>query len=179
MCPRYSRDKSHIDRFGLARVKQIWIRFDGKTRLTEVEEEEAVRLEERMREMMDLKEETGIYMVGEERRVDWGDVVRLEEVKKDGRRGPESGRRRQEEEKQEPFGTRRRLKLRTARQRSQDLRKARGRSLQGGVGQCLGQSERRRRTDKGKGKDAGKRWRDLTGKTQSDEKRDGVLLIMK
>ena len=50
MCPRYSRDKSHIDRFGLARVKQIWIRFDGKTRLTEVEEEEAVRLEERMRD---------------------------------------------------------------------------------------------------------------------------------
>ena len=44
-----------------------------------MEEEEAVRLEERMREMMDLKEETGIYMVCEERRVDWGDVVRLEE----------------------------------------------------------------------------------------------------
>ena len=59
MCPGYSRDKSHIDRFGLARVKQIWIRFDGKTRLTEVEEEEAVRLEERMREMMDLKKKTG------------------------------------------------------------------------------------------------------------------------
>ena len=47
------------------------------------------------------------------------------------------------------------------------------------IGQCLGQSERRRRTDKGKGKDAGIRWRDLTGKTQSDEKRDGFLLIMK
>ena len=81
MCSRYSHDKSHIDRFGLARVKQIWIRFDGKTRLTEVEEEEAVRLEERVREMMDVKEETGIYMVCEESRVDWGDVVRLEEVK--------------------------------------------------------------------------------------------------
>ena len=81
MRPRYSRDKSHIDRFGLARVKQIWIRFDGKTRLTEVEEEEAVRLEERMREVMDVKEKTGIYMVCEESRVDWSDVVRLEEGK--------------------------------------------------------------------------------------------------
>ena len=69
MCSRYSRDKSHIDRFGLARVKQSWIRFDGKTRLTGAEEEEAVRLEERMREMMDLKDETGIYMVCEESRV--------------------------------------------------------------------------------------------------------------
>ena len=70
MCPRYSRDKSHVDRFALARVKHIWIKFDGKTRLTKVEEEEAVRLEG-MREMMDLKEEIGIYIVCEERRVDW------------------------------------------------------------------------------------------------------------
>ena len=62
-------------------MKQIWIRFDGKTRLTEVEEEEAVRLEERMREMMDLKEETGIYMVCEESKVEWSDVVRVEEGK--------------------------------------------------------------------------------------------------
>ena len=31
--------------------------------------------------MMDLKENTGIYMVCEESRVDWSDVVRLEEVK--------------------------------------------------------------------------------------------------
>ena len=56
-------------------------------------------------------------------------------------------RRRQEEEKQEPFGTRRRLKLRRARQVGIG-RKFGGRSLQGGVGQCLGHSERRRRTDK-------------------------------
>ena len=84
MCPGYFRDKSHMDRFGLARVKQIWIRFDGKTRLTgveEEEEEEAVRLEERMREMMDVKEKTGIYIVCEESRLYGGDVVRLEEVK--------------------------------------------------------------------------------------------------
>ena len=87
MCPRYSRDKSHIDRFALARVKHIWIRFDGKTRLTKVEEEEAVRLE-RMREMMDLMEETGIYMVCEERRVDWWKTGGGE----NGRRDPESGR---------------------------------------------------------------------------------------
>ena len=53
-----------------------------------MEEEEAVRLEERMREMIDLKEKTGIYMVCEESRVDWCDVVRLEEGK-DGGRGPE------------------------------------------------------------------------------------------
>ena len=46
-----------------------------------MEEEEAVRLEERMREMMDLKENTGIYMVCGESKVDWGDVVRLAEVK--------------------------------------------------------------------------------------------------
>ena len=46
-----------------------------------MEEEEAVRLEERMREVMDLKEETGIYMVCEKSRVDWCDVVRLEEGK--------------------------------------------------------------------------------------------------
>ena len=46
-----------------------------------MEEEEAVRLEERMTEMMDVKEETGIYMVCEKSRVNWGDVVRLEEGK--------------------------------------------------------------------------------------------------
>ena len=46
-----------------------------------MEEEEAVRQEERMREMMDLKENTGIYMVCEESRVDCSDVVRMEEGK--------------------------------------------------------------------------------------------------
>ena len=62
-------------------TRQGSVRFGGKTRLIEVVEETAGRLEERKRDMMDLGTETEVFLVSEGGRPDWEDWVRMEERK--------------------------------------------------------------------------------------------------
>ena len=62
-------------------VKQVCIRFEGKTRLVDVRKGETDELERETGEKMGLEEDTEVYMTHEGRKIGWR---QLEEIQADG-----------------------------------------------------------------------------------------------
>ena len=62
-------ERSHREEQAIA--KQIWLRFEGRSRLKDIREEEIGKLRESRRED-GLGKDTELYMMSEGRRIDWG-----------------------------------------------------------------------------------------------------------
>ena len=74
--PEHSRHSGQVCQ---AAAKQLWMRFEGRSRIIEIgEEEEIWETEKRVRGKMGLGRDTELYVMSEGRRVDWEGLGRIQ-----------------------------------------------------------------------------------------------------